>query len=441
MRNAKPDSEVSCKAAIAAYQRSLALESAQPTRFELEDAYAKLAAIEVLNNSKADPLLLGNAALLTRNLRESKRQFDESASEGNNVAKQILSEMTRTIDRSKLSSMPLTKDQMPGRDRHGWKPVLYWLPVDTELLVQGVPSSNPTKEASHELMFGPLITEKSPGMYVTPEGLANNKIFENCKMAFVLHGARVFDFPGGLGLGHSQSADVIVFGDESRGIASTAMERLRKQSTLNQIVEGVEVLSFEEAPFSFARCAGGGGRNAQYLCSPCDGVLIAANEFSFLRELLFRMKNCSTNRALSDDLPEWKLVDQNADLIIVRHYDRSFVPFDFVGMYDIVTVLRHPATDENKPPDALQVNKEIGLVISRAGRNWTIKHLSNNSETLKGLLKTWQYVIRYEEGKLKSNSEFKSSLDNSILTIEATPDEHSPMSLQLLLTMGYFVAI
>ncbi len=439
MRNSAPDTVNACKAAIAAYQRALKLSPDEITRFELEDACKKLVSIELIEKSNADPLLLGNAALLTTEVREAKKQYDASASAGNETAKQILSEMKKNINSSEVSPIVLTKERIPGRDSHGWKPVLYWLPADTELLVKAVPSSIPTNNRSGDILFGPLVTEKAPEEQIEAEVLANNKLFEKCQVSFALHGARVFELPGGLGLGGSQSADLIVFGEDSKGLSGKVIDCLRTRSTFNQVVQGIEVLSFETAPFSFARCVP--GNHAQYLCSPYEGVIVAANDLSYLRELLFRMRNPAANRALPDGLPEWSSLDQNADLIVVRHFDPSFVPFDNVGMCSIAMILSHPSQGEEKLPDSLRVNKEVGMVAYKSGKKWTIKQLSNNPDTLKGLLQMWQHSVCYKEGKFESHSSFKGSIKGSVMTIETAPDHLSLMAIQLLLSMGYFVAI
>ncbi|MCA9805305.1 MAG: hypothetical protein KC777_25220 [Cyanobacteria bacterium HKST-UBA02] len=406
MRNAKPETEDACKAVIAAYQQALVMERSNITRFELEDAYVRLAAIDVMNRSKADPLLLGVAALLIADMEAARGELDEAVSEDSDRAKGIIAELERSVDQSELRPLSLSKERIPARGSKGWKPVLYWLPADTELLIQAVPSSVHSQKRDEVTLISPMLTKRPPGRFISDEELANNRIFEGCQMAFVLHGARTFAFNGGIGLGNGQCADVIVFGDRSVGVARSAIERLRSRSKFKQVIEGVEVLSFDSPPFSFARGAGTAG--SQYLCSPLDGVLIASNELGYLREVLYRMRNPSELRAFPEDLPEWKLVDDKADLLVFRHSEFRVVP---------------------------------GLVAYRFGRKWTIKQLSNDPEMLEDLRDTWKHMINYKQPGLESRSTFNATIQDSLLTVETVVEGNSLMGIQLAISMGYHVSL
>lgn len=452
MRHPESKVERIAKAAIAPLLQSYRIEQNRAVLYELEDGYAKLLAIQTLAASKADPLLLGAAALLIDNEVEARKQLAYAAREGEEDASPILAQMTAAVDQSKLKQISLTDSKRPSKDRNGWKQVRYWFPTDTELCLVGNPSTQPVPRTSNNIIFGNLVVRnEDPNGILEPEQLRTNRLFENQSVAFAMHAARAQDFAGGLGGGTAQSANVLLLGEDSTNVAAKVIDNCRDRSLFNQVIEGVEVLTFDKAPFTFAVMGG----NQKYLCTPTDGVILSATSMTFLREIIQTMRNSSESCAFRDDLPEWNCVDKTADIWAIRHYDTSFVPFNGAGMYDIICALRDSSRlskdDANAPDEwvteGMEKNMEIGFAFSRTGKKWMLNYLSRNQKTLRGLLYAWDYAFNYDyeknevtEAKRKKNG-FRSEISESMLAIEATPEQEGFESIQLWLALGYFVSI
>lgn len=460
VRHPEETTELVARAAIAPLMHAYRMDRNKTILFELEDAVARHIAIQVLSASKADPVMLASAAILVRETKEAIRHLEYAIREGTNLAKNVLEHLIAGKDpkdmetNQTLNSISFSEGKKPDRSQEGWRKIRTWLPTDTELFMVGSPSTVPvSKRNPDDIHFGSLIVRnEDPISILETDQLRTNRLFENQKISFAIHAARVFDFPGGRSGGTSQSADILVLGEESVNIACAVFEDCRSRAVSREIFEGIEVLTFTKSPFTFAIMR---GERLQYLCNPCDGVLISSHHFGFLREIIMRMKDTNTELALPDELEEWKVVDTNADIWLVRHYDRSYVPFDPPGMYDIYCALRDSNSRRNRDldgdteesvPTGMESNKEIGFVFSKIGAKWSIKHLSRNQKTLHGLLRSWDNAMNYDysEGgpsdQQRAKTGFNSEISQTMLSIDATPMEGHEY-VQLVLSMGYFVAI
>lgn len=200
-------------------------------------------------------------------------------------------------------------------------------------------------------------------------------------------------------------------------------------------------MSFEKAPWSFGLSTFG---TKKFVCSPVEGVVVASTDLGYLREVLLRLRTQPNDRALAASNPEWKLVDTTAKVWAVRHFDKAYVPFDNVGMYDIVTA---KLIDERNPETQSEdIGQEIGFTFHRKDSIVTIHQISTNPKTLEGLAKTWPRVFNYDgmsdpRKAPVAQDNPKLSINKDVLTVEGTVPKQSLIGIQLCLSLGYFVAI
>jgi len=500
-RNPPPRALKYAQASAAAFAEAARIRRSKPTLYELEEAYLRIAAINVLQASKADPVLLASAAVLTYQLQTAKEEYGEATKYGDTRAKQLFDQMV-----SKQSSAQVSKvdeKQLPQRTTEGWEKSLYWLPEDTELVVVNHPSSVPSAKKQTSLARGIMTPEELQHMQFMLKSKnnwqENDKLFINSKVAFALHAARRFEYPKGLGAGSSDSADILVFEDASKSLSKLVMERIRPFQTSTQTIEGTNVLAFDSMPFTFGRFSvGPNPQLAQFVCSPIEGVIISTNKIDFLREILSRLSEAPSERAIPANLPEWKQVDVSARSWGIRHYNRANVPFDNAGLYSMGFASGNPTmsakddakgeTNESetktadegasyvkaekstapgrKPdprlaeaeelrkilkvaetqPDA-SINKEIGFCYYITNDNKLVmKSLSLNEATLKLQQFNWSRLFDYNSWKPNQQvapqaRKGKSSIVDNVLTVEGPIEEPSLAMLTLITNLGYFIAI
>jgi hypothetical protein len=453
MRNPSEEGKKELRSSLAAYLEAWRLKHDKAILYELEDAWTRHAAMEVLSASKADPLLLGNAALLTHQLKTAKEQYNFARKEGRSEAGSILSELENSDISRDLQELQLEDKVVPKKDSTAWESLLYWLPLDTELVLFETKSSKEVGKPGEMSFFGDLILSNTPEdltrqMNLDAEQLKVNNVFSDVAQVCCLHAARTFKVPKGafIGIGFSDSVDIMVLPEASKQASRTAMDQLRQKCDQRQAVEGIEVLSFDKAPWSFGLSTFG---SKDFVCSPVEGVLVASTDLGYLREVLLRLRTQPNERALPVTNPEWKLVDTTAKTWAVRHFDKAYVPFDNVGMYDIVTA--HFDTDEQNPEARSEdVGQEIGFTFHQRDSTVTIHQLSTNPKTLAGLAKTWPKVFNYDgiphpekspEETPVAQTNPKVSINKDVLTVEGTIPKQSMIGIQLYLSLGYFVAI
>lgn len=451
MRNPSEDARKELRVSLAAYLEAWRLKHDQAILYELEEAWIRSAAMEVLAASKADPLFLGNAALLTNQFQTAKEQYELALKDESAEAPSCLALLKRNIHDNDLRDLKLSPKFSPKGDSSDWEALLNWLPVDTELVLFENKSS---KEQSgvwsmgNLSLFGGLILSSSPkdprmGPTVEEQILKNNDLFEGVDNVHCFHAARTFKVPKGgfIGVGFSDSVDILVLPEGSKAVVHKVMTHLREQCIARQAIEGIEVLGFEKAPWSFGLTTFG---EKKFVCSPCEGVLLVSTEVGYLREVLQRLRVQPDDRALPAGNPEWKLVDTSAKLWAVRHFDKSYIPFDSVGMYDIVTTKFEDRVNPVVPSE--DIGEEIGFAFYLKESTLTVHQLSTNPKTLAGLAKSWPLVFNYDgmsdPRKIpQSSNNPKVSIGKDILSVQGTISERNMIALKLLISLGYFVAI
>ncbi|MBX3073302.1 TonB C-terminal domain-containing protein [Candidatus Obscuribacterales bacterium] len=453
MRNPSVKAKQSAQVAIAALLEAWRLRHDQSVLYKLEDAWLKFAAAEVLAASKADPLYLGTAALLTEQYKTACEQYDLSIKEGNALSKTIRDSMRAPSDKALLNNLMLPANYLPKGDvGEAWRPILNWLPVDTETLLVERKASNESFQADWISFFQPLVVEEGGKDFKASLGYSpkisqceTNKLFLNTEDILCIHAAKTFKPPDGLGGGSSDAIEILILSDSDKNISKKLMSRIQNECIYRQVVEGVEVLTFLERPWSYGSMFSGNS-----ICSPCDGVIVSANSLAQLREVLHRLRTTPSERAFPQSLAEWKEVDTSSKLWALRHFDRSYLPFNKFGMYDFVTTKTQETHDEAERKESdYTLGTEIGFVFSSNKNKITLKYLSKDPAVLTSVGNHWRYMFNYDEYSEKQMSakdipatdDPSMRIDGDVVTVNGTMKEGGLLSMSLLMSLGYFIAI
>lgn len=204
--------------------------------------------------------------------------------------------------------------------------VLWWLPENTETVsvVRGpfkVPriSAAPATATPNEEVASALMGINLGLLNSVHRGTLYKSIVEsNVKVS--VSGSRKFQSPTGLGGMLFEGCDITVFDAgmvPSRSIMISRMTPLAKRVLT---IEGHRILMFEQRMEEDVWKI--------YVAFPAPNVLLCGTNVDFLTQVLKRMHQKGDERALPEDLPEWKQVNTDARFWSVRHYQRSDTPLD-----------------------------------------------------------------------------------------------------------------
>jgi len=436
-RNPPGSAVMLSKGAAAAYFRAWQLKRTKQNLYAVEEACAQLASLEVLKASKADPLILASAAILTYQFKAAKELYAQSVKEGSTRAKTLSEQFVAQSTPTKYPA------QRPASD--SWEKLLDWLPEDTELLIVGTPSTAPIPTAPKpSVFFAPVTTENNAASWpkLSDRVLETNKLFSNAKIAVALHAARRFEMPKGIGVGSSDSVDILVLQKESQPVVKLVLDQIRTQQVGTQTVEGTDILVFGQSPFTFGRSLGSNGEIAQFVCSPKEGMLIAANRIDILRDILIRIgESCPPPRALPTSLPEWKHVDTSASTWGIKHNSS-------VSSAVVLSSLFAPEEPAKATTEVKPRAREIGMSFSQNQNRMTVSVIADDPVLLKMHQTQWYTAfnsdgmwVQKDLAAAKSQPKSKSSIVGNVLTVEGPLDQPNMIMLVLINSLGYFVAI
>jgi len=413
MRNPSPGAVKDCKKRIASLFRAWRLHHDNNTLAELENAYSRKLACQVLAESKADPLLLGVAAELTEQFDTAREQYEQARKKGSASANELLGRMRgATITGAQLRRLTIADSLMPRRQRSDWEQVLHWFPIDTEMILV---SSGPFR------MEGPedpgktdydhfSAKEKLRAMNVPAPAVTQSeamKALQHAYIAIAVEGGRAFEQPSGIGVGSMQGATVLILAQESDETARKVIDALRPAAHRRFLDEGVEILGFNEKVDESA------SSRVSYVCEPASGVLVTATNMQFLHEILQRMQISDNERALPNELPEWKHVDTTADIWAVRHYDKGHMPFDRSALIELIA---EAEASNWKVGDYTIMDKDaIGVVVSSTPDDkFVVTFLSDNPSALAARADYWRRAFSPREPAAVSEGGKPAQSDNRI---------------------------
>lgn len=452
IRNPLEKAKQRSQVAIAALLEAWRLRHDQSVLYKLEDAWLKFAAAEVLGASKADPLYLGTAALLTEQYKTACEQYDLSIKEGNALSKTIRDSMRGPSNKAQLNDLRLPANYLPKGDiGDAWKPILNWLPVDTETLLVERKAADETYQADWISFFQPLVVEEGGKDFKASLGYSpsipqceTNKLFLNTEDILCIHAAKTFKPPDGLGGGSSDAIEILILSDSDKSISRKLMSGIQSECIFRRVVEGVEVLTFLERPWSYGSMFSGNS-----ICSPCEGVIVSSNSLAQLREVLHCLRTTPSERAFPQSLAEWKEVDTSSKLWALRHFDRSYLPFNNFGMHDFVSAKMqemHGKPEQRDSDDTL--GTEIGFVFSSNNNKITLKYLSKAPAVLESVGNQWRYMFNYDEYSkeqifvkdIPTSKDPSMHIDRDVVTVSGTMKEGRILSMSLLMSLGYCIA-
>ena len=213
----------------------------------------------------------------------------------------------------------------PIRGQIDLKRVLSWLPADTEtLLVANGPfwMSNfriGGEDDKNRRITSDKLEKQFEGLTL---GLFNfsltnsllEKHLEGKKVLFALEGSRHFRGPAGLGEMPFEGCALAIFRDDLGDRRDAFMKEATQSAVRVEEIEGQKVAEFEERMERDTWTI--------LITFPQQGVVLAATDKRFLREMLARIRGAAGERALPDTLPEWKYVSKQAQFWGLRHYDK-----------------------------------------------------------------------------------------------------------------------
>jgi len=202
--------------------------------------------------------------------------------------------------------------------------VLSWLPADTEtLLVANGPFWMSNFQIGQEVYTDHSVTSEElekhfEGMtlqlFNSRNGLLE-KHLHGKKILFALEAARHFRAPAGLGELPFEGCALAIFKDDLDDRWDAFMKEAAQTAVRTGEIQGQEVAVFEEPSEQDIW--------KSFIAFPQKGVVLAATNEQFLREMLSRMRGTKRERALPSSLPEWKHVNTQAQFWGIRHFDKQ----------------------------------------------------------------------------------------------------------------------
>lgn len=265
--------------------------------------------------------------------------------------------------------------------------VLTWLPADTETLLvaigpfwmsnfqigQKVYTNREVTREELEKRFEGLTLQ----LFNSRNGLLE-KHLRGKKVLFALEASRHFRPPAGLGELPFEGCAVAVFEDDLDDQRDAFMKEAAQIAVRIEEIQGQKVTVFEEPSEQDIW--------KNFVAFPQKGVVFAATNEQFLREMLSTVRSPETRRALPNNLREWNYVNKHAQFWGVRHFDKQQAKEDPTSPFG-------GRKSANLPDDGA-----IGLT-------YECNPSKERIATLTYLSSTGTEVEKIEEGRFPSSSE------------------------------------
>lgn len=206
---------------------------------------------------------------------------------------------------------------------------LSWLPEDTETITVArgpfvVPNSQarPDEDENRtmtELELTEFFETLPISLFGFKDGLLRPRL-KGKRMLLAIEGARHFRPPGGFGEMLYEGCAMALFVDDlNDDIASLARSDQKPISKIERI-EGQATAVFREKLEN--------DMWTEYVAFPSKHMLLVATNRDYLREVLVRLHGKKGNRALPNDLPEWRYINAELRFWGLRHFDKSQAKMD-----------------------------------------------------------------------------------------------------------------
>src|SRR6266542_5938341 len=247
--------------------------------------------------------------------------------------------------------------------------LMSWLPADTEtitvargpfVVASTTPGENDTQDrAISDKDLFQNFEELPLALLQLKNGLLAKRL-EGKRINLAIEGAAHFRPPAGLGEMPYEGCAIAVFSDDIHTeIASFAKDS--RSALKGERIENQDVSVFQEKLEQDTWTT--------FVAFPSDHVILVATDRNYLAEVLARLQGKNGQRALPNDLPEWRYVRTDARFWGLRHYDKSQTQTD--------PTLPFGGRKSANFPD----ERAIGLTFvfdPQSGRSATITYLSGD---------------------------------------------------------------
>lgn len=397
----------SCKASIAAYFEAWRLGHDQASLNALERSYDMKMALDLLA-PQVGPIGNDTAAVLMDQPNIAQNPLFLAMRSKPEVSSRFYGESKKKVGMH--PRMRIAKQLRPRKDTADWRTVLKWFPPDTETVITapGPFKLEPAMDPDNPKFLNETIVND---LRTSLLGLPVST-YDKCKglltqsnIMLAIRGSRAFKAPYGLGPGTYEGADVIVFAPESTKEREQIIRILREECEIPISCFGLEVLMFDQIPIDENQT------NAQYVCSPCDGVLLVSSGLSYLQEMLQRLRREQADRALPDTLIEWNEVNTLADIWAIRHFNHARMPFDRSALQ----MLEPTGPDEQLDLKFLLDKKAVATTFScKTDGQVRMNYLSSSKRALKLKADYLRAGIEKHRGKKHEFSDLRAYPDRQM---------------------------
>jgi|JI10StandDraft_1071094.scaffolds.fasta_scaffold00233_51 hypothetical protein len=446
-----PDKNVmeSCDGCINAYFQAWKLDHNADTLESLAKIYDKKLACDCLYASKADPVILATAAVLTDQFAEALELLDAATKKGRPNAESLAKQLAGTDDSAdkSIKTKPAEKRRTEKQDTD-WKTIITWLPTDTETaIVVRNPITDPIEKERLSKLGKPEDQLNRIGAQLPDLDNAKAKqLFEKSKIVLSVGTGRAFRTPRGLGLGKYQGAQILVFAKENQSATNQIMAEYRKDSRYRKFIEGFEVLVFD------SKYTEEMSKLSKYIFSPKEGVIVNATDEKYAQQMLSRINNTPKESALESNLPFWKHLNTNNNFWAIRHYNKSSMPFDQSAKTHLENFLSRDVKEEDW---GMKVDpKAIGLTVeSRPDKTIVIRFFSDDQSALQNKIAMWKQLLSHNRSNPQAASAatgsqnipeaFRANIDKNMATIEFKigDSDDGSIILMILSSLGHLVYI
>ncbi len=207
--------------------------------------------------------------------------------------------------------------------------VLSWLPEDTETITVGrgpfvLPPIQPRLDEDENISITDQeLAESFETLPLSLFGFKDGLLLPRLKgkqILLAIEGARHFRPTSGFGRMPYEGCAIAVFADDFTDGMDSFVKENRKSVLRVDRIEGQSSAVFREKLENDTWTL--------FVAFPNKRTLVVATNRDYLKEVLSRLQGKKGNRALPNDLPEWKFVDTELQFWGLRHFDKSQARMD-----------------------------------------------------------------------------------------------------------------
>jgi len=278
--------------------------------------------------------------------------------------------------------------QTPARkaDSVDLQEVLSWLPEDTETVAVGrgpfvLPHTQPSPDKDENSpITDQELAESFETLPLSLFGFKDGLLLPRLKgkqILLAIEGARHFRPTSGLGRMPYEGCAIAVFADDFNDDMDSFVKENRKSVLRVERIEGQSSAMFREKLENDTWTL--------FVAFPNKRTLVVATNQDYFKEVLSRLHGKKGNRALPNDLPEWKFVHTELQFWGLRHFDKGQANMDPTSPFGAHMIANVPDQEA------------IGLTFAFGqgkGRVATITYLSGDKSLGKtpeaSLLSMWE---------------------------------------------------